>query len=443
MSRVGYLMSNYPAVSHAFVVREIESLRDAGVEVHTLSIHRTDRTQLLAVADRAEADRTFNVLPIAVGSLLTAHLVAFARAPRRYLATLALALRTGAPGVRERIWHAFYFGEAMVVVRQVRRAGISHIHAQFADGATDVAMLVSHYLGDATSWSLAVHGSVEFYNVIRYGLATKLAHATFARAISDFGRSQLMTMTPPDRWSHIHVVRCGVNPDVYVPPAHRSASICHAEILCVGRLLPGKGLSLLLESAAALIASGLDVRVRLVGDGPARHALEHDVQRLGLAERVTFTGAIGQDQLVSVYEQADIFCLPSFAEGIPVVAMEAMAMELPVVTTRIAGVPELVEDRVDGILVTPGRVDELTEALHRLVVAPELRRRLGVAGRVKVRALYDVRACAMEMRAVLEREIGLRATGRESDMHAPRWQDLGIDDLAMPQLEHEQTPNAL
>lgn len=407
MPRIAYLMSNYPAVSHAFVLREVQALRDTGVEVQTLSIHRADRTQLLADADRAEADHTFNVLPIGTRSLLAAHVVAFGRAPRRYVATLMLALRTGTPGVRERLWHAFYFAEAMVLLRHVRRERISHIHAQFADGATDVAMLVSHYLHGSTSWSLAVHGSVEFYNVGRYGLTRKLASATFARAISDFGRSQLMTLASTDRWAHIHVIRCGVNPDVYRPPDRRADGPDGVEILCVGRLLHGKGLSLLLESVAALVSEGLNVRVRLVGDGPAGHALEQDVRRFALAARVTFAGAVGQDEIVAIYGRADIFCLPSFAEGIPVVAMEAMAMGLPVVTTRIMGIPELVEHRVDGLLVSPGRVDQLTDALRELIGSPGLRRELGIAARAKVCALYDVRICARAMRAVLESEIGL------------------------------------
>jgi colanic acid/amylovoran biosynthesis glycosyltransferase len=414
MARVAYLMSHYPAVSHAFVLREVEHLRAAGVAVETLSIHRAEESELLAAADRRAAATTFSVLPIGVGSLLAAHSSAFVRSPRRYLRALALALRTGAPGARERLWHVYYFAEAMVLLRHCRRARIAHIHAQFADSATDAAMLATHYLrgrrvdGQPCSWSLAVHGSVEFYNVIRHGLAAKLAHADFAVAISDFGRSQLMTLSSSERWPHIHVVRCGVDTRLYTPPAERSTSDRRAEILFVGRLLHGKGLPLLFEAVAELRDRGLDVSAVIVGDGPARRELEDAVGRLGLRDQVELTGSVGQDDIRRLYARADIFCLPSFAEGIPVVVMEAMAMELPVVTTRIMGIPELVEDGEHGLLVPPGRADRLVEALDRLVRSPGERRRMGQAGRRRVGRDYDVCRSAQRMRAVLEAELGVR-----------------------------------
>ena len=420
MARLAYLMSHYPAISHAFVLREVEHVRAAGVDLHTLSIHRSRREELLAQDDRDAAATTFNVLPTSAARLLGAHLDALARSPRRYLSTLALALRTGAPGARERLWHLFYFAEAMVLLRHCRRARIAHVHAQFADSATDVAMLVAHYRrgrsvdGVECAWSLAVHGSVEFYDVTRYALAAKLADAHFAVAISDFGRSQLLRLTDPQRWAHIHVVPCGVDPGVYQPPPERAGSDRAAEILFVGRLLPGKGLSLLLEAVATLRGRGLDVTATIVGDGPARGAYEADARRLGVTQHVRFLGAVGQDEIRAHYARADLFCLPSFAEGVPVVAMEAMAMELPVVSTRIMGIPELVQDGAHGLLVAPGRVDVLTEALDRLVRSPRERRRMGAAAREKVRADYDVARSALRMRSVLEAELGPAAVSTNS-----------------------------
>lgn len=409
MARIAYLMSHYPAISHAFVLREVEHLRATGVEVDTLSIHRAAAEDLLSEADRAAAATTMSVLPTDARQLIGAHVAALVRSPRRYLSTLGLALRTGAPGLRERLWHLFYFAEAMILLRHCRRAGIAHLHAQFADGATDVAMLVTHYRrgqrigGMECTWSLAVHGSVEFYNVDRYALTDKIEDARFAVGISDFGRSQLMRLSDSSRWDHIHVVRCGVDLAVYEPPAERSDSGTSANVLFVGRLLHGKGLSLLFDAVTELGRRGLDVSVTVVGDGPARAEAEAAARRV---ERVRFLGSVGQDELLAHYGQADIFCLPSFAEGIPVVAMEAMAMELPVVTTRIMGIPELVEDGTNGLLVPPGRADALTDALERLVRAPDERRAMGRAGREKVRADYDVARSAAAMRSVLEAELG-------------------------------------
>jgi glycosyltransferase involved in cell wall biosynthesis len=415
MARVAYLMSHYPAISHAFVLREIEHVRAAGVDLETLSVHRAERPHLMTADDRRAAATTFSVLPTSAGRLLRANLDALVRSPRRYVTTLALALRTGAGGARERLWHLFYFAEAMLLLRHCRRAGIAHIHAQFADSATDVAMLVTHYRrgqradGLECSWSLAVHGSVEFYNVVHYALAAKLAHARFTVAISDFGRSQLMTLTSSERWPHVHVVRCGVDLRAYVPPAaERSTSNRGAEILFVGRLMHGKGLPLLFDAIVELRERGLEVQATVVGEGPAREELAAVVDRLGLERCVRFLGAVGQDGIRALYAGADVFCLPSFAEGIPVVVMEAMAMELPVVTTRIMGIPELVEDGTDGVLVAPGRVEPLVEALGRLVRSPEERRRLGRAARRKIEREYDVARSAEHMRAVLESELGVR-----------------------------------
>ena len=420
MARVAYLMSHYPAISHAFVQREVEHVRDAGVDLHTLSIHRADADELLSEGDRRAAAGTFAALPTSAGRLLGAHIEALVRSPRRYLSTLALALRTGAPGLRNRLWHLFYFGEAMIVLRHCHRARIAHVHAQFADSATDVAMLVAHYRrgrrvdGVDCSWSLAVHGSVEFYDVTRYALTAKLADARFAVAISDFGRSQLMRLSDPERWAHIHIVPCGVDLGVYEPPAERASSDRTAEVLFVGRLLPGKGLSLLLEAVATLRERGLDVTASIVGDGPARGAYEADARRLGVDGHVRFHGAVGQDEIRTHYARADLFCLPSFAEGVPVVAMEAMAMELPVVSTRIMGIPELVGDGEHGLLVAPGRADVLTDALERLVRAPQERLRMGRAAREKVRTDYDVARSALRMRALLEAELGAGAASTNS-----------------------------
>jgi glycosyltransferase involved in cell wall biosynthesis len=417
VTRIAYVMSHYPAVSHAFVLREVEAVRQRGIDIRTVSIHRARPGDLLAEADRTAASATFNLLPTGVWRLLGAHLNALLRRPARYLSTLGLALRTGEPGIRQRVWHVFYFAEAMILVGHCRRAQITHLHAQFADAATDVAMLVAEYerrpvrSPRAMSWSLAVHGSVEFYDVNRYAIAQKLNHATFAVAISDFGRSQLMSLSAPDRWQHIHVVRCGVDLALYKPPTARSGSQHRTVILCVGRLLRGKGLPLLFESVRQLRNDALDVTLTLVGDGPARTELGDIVRSMGLGEHVTFLGSIGQDQIRRVYADADIFCLPTFSEGIPVVAMEAMAMELPVVTTRIMGIPELIDDGRDGLLVSPGRVDELTAAIRSLVLAPAERRRLGVAGRLKVARDYDVHRSAQVMQSVLEDEIGLAVAG--------------------------------
>jgi colanic acid/amylovoran biosynthesis glycosyltransferase len=408
--RIGYLMSHYPAISHAFILREVEQLRRVGVEVHTMSIHAADRGDLLAEADRCEYESTFAILPTGMPKLLGAHLSALLRGPGAYFATLLFAVGTSPPGLRNRVWRLFYFAEAIIAWRHCRRVGIRHIHAQFADAATDVAMLVAHFdqarrgSDENISWSLAVHGPVEFYNVARYALPHKLKKARFALAISDFCRSQLMWFAESDRWPHLHVVHCGVDPSVYVP-SERLETDDVVTILTVGRLIHGKGLLILLEAMDGLRKKRLRVRLIVVGDGPVRSEFEQAARRLGLDDAVDFVGAVGQDEIRRYYGIADVFCLSSFAEGIPVVLMEAMAMEIPVVGTAITGIPELITNGIQGLLVPPGRVDALISSLEILIVSPSTRTEMGRAGRQKVLMEFDVRESALQLKQIFASEL--------------------------------------
>jgi glycosyltransferase involved in cell wall biosynthesis len=246
---------------------------------------------------------------------------------------------------------------------------------------------------------MAVHGPVEFSNVERSRLGEKVHDARWVQAISHFGRSQLLTVADEADWDKVHVVRCGIDPRVYAqPPAAEPRA--GLRILCVGRLVHLKGQSLLVDAVAELARRGVDARLELVGDGPKRAALERQAAALGIADRVHLAGSVGQDAIQERYLAADVFCLASFAEGVPVVLMEAMALERPVVTTQIMGVPELVEDGVSGLLVPPGDLGPLVTALERLAGDPDLRRELGRAGRAKVLAEYDVTGSAERLQAL-------------------------------------------
>jgi glycosyltransferase involved in cell wall biosynthesis len=409
---IAYLSGRYPAVSHTFIMREVEALRRLGLRVETLAIHRARIEDLLSDADREAFDTTFAVLPTRPGRLVGAHLEAFRARPGRYLKTLVLALRLSPPGLRGRLWQLFYFAEAMVIWRHCRDVGVRHVHAQFADTATESALLVSHFeSGDGRdrqgwSWSLAVHGPVEFYDVTVNRLGEKLRRARFALAISDFGRSQLMALVEEEHWHKIQVVRCGVDPAAF---GHRGRvdSGPGVRIVCVGRLVHHKGQAVLLEAVAELARRGRPVTLTVVGDGPKRSSLEQLAQRLGIADSVTFTGSVAQDRIRDLYATGDIFCLPSFAEGLPVVLMEAMAVGLPVVTSRIMGIPELVEDGVSGLLVPPGRPDELAGALEQLIRDPDRRHRMGAAGRDRVVAEFDVSRSAAKLGEIFRRELPL------------------------------------
>ena len=398
---VAYLVGHYPAVSHTFISREIEGLRDRGARIDTLSVRRTPAAELLTDADRRAAEETFHVLPPEPGRLARAHARALTRAPRRSLTTLAGALRMGGGGARDTLWQLFYFVEAILVWDELERRGVRHVHAHFANVATALSLLAVRYGGDGWSWSFTMHGPTEFDDVTRYALADKVRSAAFVACIGHYARSQLMKLVGPEHWDKLRIVRCGVDPERFALTDRDGRAGRAPELLCVGRLVPDKGQGILLEALAALRAQHPGARLTFAGDGPDRAALEARAAELGLGDAVRFAGSVGQDRILELYEQADVFCLPSFAEGIPVVLMEAMSTGLPVVTTQIMGIPELVRDGETGLLVAPGDVGALAAALGRLAGDAALRDRLGRAGREHVREHFDIAGAVAAMERVM------------------------------------------
>jgi glycosyltransferase involved in cell wall biosynthesis len=346
---------------------------------------------VLCDASRAEHASTTALLPAARADA--------ARLALRHAAALGATAGAAAgrrAGARARLWQAFYAAEALLLVDACRRSGTRHVHAHFANNAADIARLAVR-LGRRIephrpwSWSFTMHGPTELFDVSRYDLAGKVADADAVACISDFCRSQLLAHADPADAQKLHLVRCGLEPGEYdaVADAPRRER-AHTEILCVGRLVPEKGQAVLVDALERLVARGVDARVTFVGDGPARPALERAIAHRDLGDRVTLTGALGAADVRRHYAEADVFCLPSFAEGLPVVLMEAMACGLPVVTTWIAGVPELVRHGDDGLLVPPADAERLADALARLAGDEAQRRRLGAAGRRAVARRHDV-----------------------------------------------------
>jgi glycosyltransferase involved in cell wall biosynthesis len=280
---------------------------------------------------------------------------------------------------------------------------INHIHVHFANVAADVALLATDFgasAGGPRTWSFTMHGPTEFLDVEAHRLPQKASDAAFVACISDFARSQLMALIDAERWERLHIVHCGIHPGP--PPPERTTGDGPPHLLSVGQLLPRKGHGVLIQALAELAAEGVEIRATIVGAGPERGRLEDMTRGLGIADRVQFTGALGQDELPALYGRAQIFCLASFAEGVPVVLMEAMAHGVPVVATRIAGIPELVADGETGLLVAPGRAADLAAAIRRLAEDPELAARLGSAGREKVATDYDQAESAVQLKALFE-----------------------------------------
>jgi glycosyltransferase involved in cell wall biosynthesis len=392
--RLAYLATLYPGLSHSFVQREVHALRARGLDIQTFALHESNPDHVLTEADRAADESTFTVLPLRWGRFLRSHLRALLTGPGAYLRTLTFALRRPPGGFHGRWWQLFYFLEAVPIWRECTARGLSHIHAHFTSPSGDVAQLVAKLGaerrgGERWSWSFSAHGT-DIFNDGPGSLASKVETASLVICISDFGRSQVMRLAAEDHWGKVRVARCGLNGDWLanaVPQRHNGTPL---RLLSVGRLEREKGHSVLLEAIARLSDRGIPVQLDLVGDGTLLDALRPRARELGVEDRVTFAGAVGQDRIQDHYRRADAFCLPSLGEGIPVVLMEALASGLPAVASNTMGIPELIEDGVTGLLVPAGRPDELAAAVERLAADPALRRALGERGRRKVIDEYDL-----------------------------------------------------
>jgi colanic acid/amylovoran biosynthesis glycosyltransferase len=421
MPPIGYITDQYPATSHTFIQREVLALRRQGVDVRTFSIHRAGSEHVLSRADRQEFETTYALLPPRLGHLLAAHITALLCHPLAYLSTLAGALRLRTRSGRARVWQVFYLAEAILVWWQCRRLGIRHLHAHFTSPAADVAHLYARFArrahAGAASWSFSAHGA-DISAVDDRVLGAKVRDADFVVCVSDYGRSQLMALVDEEHWRKIRVVRCGV--DVTAVPAHghRSANGPPA-VLAVGRLVPIKGHGVLIEAIARLAGSGESVTATIVGDGPRRAALERLAQQLGIANLITFAGTVGQDDIGHYYKSADVFCLPSFVEGLPVVLLEAMVFGLPVVASHITAIPELVEDGRSGLLVPPGRADLLADALQSLLADPGRRAELAAEGRRRLNSEFELNASADRLCELMSRH-GVIERRRSGSLHSAR-----------------------
>lgn len=397
---IAYLCSEYPAISHTFIYREIESLRKAGMSVHTASIRKPSNLDVMTPDEQQEAGRTLMVLSMPLPQMLAAHLHCIKKNPAGYLRMAASGLRLLTTGPKSPLKAAAYFAEAGILLQWLHQNGVTHIHEHFANPTAIVAILMKTYGG--ISYSISVHGPDIFYTVDSAMLPEKIRKAAFVRCISHYCKSQIMRLSEPQEWHKLHIVRCGVDPDLYTPRAEPENPV--PNILCVGRLVPAKGQYILLEACGLLKKEGLEFHLTIVGDGPDKLILEKAVNSGNMKGSATFTGALGQDKVRDYYQRADLFVLASFAEGVPVVLMEAMAKEIPVISTRITGIPELIEHEKDGLLATPGDAEDLANQIRKLLTTPRLRRELGVAGRKKVVTLYNQHTNNQQMATLFHEE---------------------------------------
>ena len=345
----------------------------------------------------AAAAATFTVLARPLREFLAAHVRQIVIRPVSYIRTFFLALRHRPPGLSSAVLALAHFGESMVLAEQLQRRKIDHLHNHFANSGATVGLLASRHA--KISWSFTIHGISEFDYPAGVNLAAKVEAASFVACVSYFGRAQAARMVDPSYWPKLRIVRCGLELDRLPLSVKENAG--QIRLIFVGRLSAEKGLSGLME-AMSLMKSGTPSKLVIVGDGPLRASLERQCHALGLSQRIEFLGRLPESDTIMEIARSDVLVLPSFMEGLPVVLMEAMGLGIPVVASRVAGIPELVEHGHTGLLFSASNWPELADALDRIVNDNELRQLLAGNGPPRIAREFDVRTSASRLHGLFQ-----------------------------------------
>jgi colanic acid/amylovoran biosynthesis glycosyltransferase len=392
--KIAYFVNEYPKASHSFIRREILALERQGCEILRLALRGWDN-ELPDPQDQDECTRTRHALRGGLATLILPTLATMCRSPGKFLSAVRLAAHMSRDSERPLAYHLIYIMEACRILEWVREFGAERIHVHFGDNSTEIVML-ARVLG-GPPYSFTAHGPNEFLR--NWGLDQKIHRAEFAVAISSYGRSQLYLRCEPRDWPKVKVIHCGLEKSFYDVPAVPIPA--NTTLVCVGRLCAAKGQRLLLEVVGRLVAAGLPLQLVLAGDGPMRAELEQRIVQLGLSAHVRITGWISGEKVRNEILAARALVLPSFAEGLPVVIMEAMALRRPVLTTYIAGIPELVRSGENGWLFPAGSLQELEQAIRECLSLPvEALQKMGDAGFERVTNRHNVEIGAAKLAAL-------------------------------------------
>lgn len=401
--RLAYLTSAFARPSDTFVRSEVDRLRARGLQVQTFSIRRPNVGDDADENVRQHQADTDYILEAGPWQLIFSAIACAVSHPIRFLQAKHLAWQTRAPGIENWILQSIYLVEAAYLARRLRSAELTHIHNHIGENSATVAMLAAHLA--EVPYSLTIHGPGIFTRPHRWALGIKLDLAAFTACISSFCRSQCMMYADPSTWPRLHVVRCAVGEPFLDEP--QRATSTPPTIVCVGRLCVEKAQRLLVDAAAQLAAESTEFRLILVGDGPEREAIDKIIRQQQLHGIVEIAGWQSSTQIKSLLQRATALALPSFAEGLPIVIMEALALECPVISTNIAAIGELVEAGKCGWLLPPGDLDALVEALREAIsLSADQLASFGAHGRERVFALHHPDRQAEQLVNLFERAAG-------------------------------------
>ncbi|MCB9616397.1 MAG: glycosyltransferase family 4 protein [Sandaracinus sp.] len=393
--RIGYLTSQYPAPSHTFIRREVEALREQGIELDTFSVRPPKDDEVSSALEQDERDRTYYLLPPEPLPIARAVARALVKRPKAFVRTLRQAFEHRPPGTRGAAYAGVYFLEAMHLAAALDQRGIDHLHNHFANSAAIVGHLATSYLD--IDWSFTVHGISEFDYPAGLLLGDKIRKAKFVACVSHFGRSQALRTVEPSLGDKMIIVRCGVALS-QMPQRHRRDD-GRFRFVSVARLSPEKGHVGLIKAFARVARERPEADLLLVGEGPRRPIIEAAIAEHGLADRVRLLGQMTERDVLTEVANSDALVVSSLMEGLPVVLMEAMAIGVPVIAPAVGGIPELVEHDVTGLIFTVSNWNGLASRMLALASNIELGDRLAVAGRRRVEEEFDVRRAVEPLRA--------------------------------------------
>lgn len=388
--RIAYFTSIYPRATDTFIQREVAGLRQRGHDVFTISTNKPGKEHLIGPEVQKIFDETAYLLPFNPFLLAWLNIQGLLFNTKRYLHAWKIALKSARPGIKGFLYQLFYFQESLLLVHQLKQHKIEHVHNHFGDSSGTITMLAS--LQSGVGYSITIHGPHIFFEPLVWALDLKLKYSKFIACISHYCKSQVMLFSDAEDWHKLKIVHCGIDFNHYqtVQTTKPTSNDQPVKLIYVGRLAPEKGVGVMINSLIQLKKEGINFELTLIGDGPERFALEQLVSSRGLQQNILFHGYANQDVVREKLLESDIFILPSFAEGVPVSFMEAMASGIPVVGTNVGGVSELIEHGVTGLIVSPADEDSLKNAISRYITEPELRLHISQAAREYVEREFNL-----------------------------------------------------
>ncbi len=390
--RIAYLVNTYPTNSQTFIRREIQALEAAGLEIERYAIRIWPDTPADEQTE-SERKRTRYILSgrkMALFGAFLAELVSNPAGSLRAIGACLQILRNAGGGL---IRHIAYLLEAATLKRWTRESHVTHVHAHFSTNAVTVALLCERMGGPA--YSFTAHGPDEFENWASHSLTEKISAARFVVAISDYCRVQLMRAAGKDARDKIFVVRCGVDPDEF--SLSKTEFENNLNFVCVGRLCPQKAQTLIVEAVGIIAKDHPGVKVIMIGDGETRSEIENLIGKAGLHDNFTMLGWRSNSEVRQIMSSSRAFLLPSFAEGLPIVIMEALALGRPVISTYVAGIPELLTPAC-GWIIPAGSVEDIAKALRAAIETPaEKLAEMGREGRNRVLEAHDQKSNILKL----------------------------------------------